>query len=167
MYPDAPLILNQRNEGGAAWFKSFEGNLGFFRSLTYYLLYFPINVKKFGVGLSPEFYDVYQDFVQLEAEKHGCKVLIWKAADGWEPLCKFLDKEAPKDEPLPWVNDSAAIRHEHRQEGSRRARHPVVGSLSWAAILGGAYAAWRYGPQLAGFASSRMGHMLGNAALFN
>ncbi|PNY26397.1 Uncharacterized protein TCAP_03670 [Tolypocladium capitatum] len=176
MYPDAPLILNQRHGGGAAWFKSFQGSLGFFQTWTYYLLCFPIksdrlhwtmhqiarrrSVEKFGVGLSPEFYDVYQDFVQLEAEKRGRRVLIWRAGDGWGPLCQFLDKEVPKDEPFPWVNDSATMTTVKKVLMMR-------GILSWAAILGGAYTAWRYGPQLAGVLSSKMGHMLGNTARFS
>lgn len=176
MYPDAPVVLNQREGGGAAWFRSFQGSLGFFGTLTYYLLCFPVKsdrlhwtihqiagrtcVKKFGVGFGPEFYDVYQDFVQLEAEKRGRRVLIWRAEDGWGPLCKFLGKEVPKDEPFPWVNDAATM-------STVKAALVVRGILSWAAILGGAYAAWRYGPRLAGFASSKMSLMLGSAAPFS
>jgi Sulfotransferase domain len=32
------------------------------------------------------------------------KLLVWKPADGWEPLCEFLDVPVPS-EPLPHVND--------------------------------------------------------------
>jgi Sulfotransferase domain len=32
------------------------------------------------------------------------RLLVWEAADGWEPLCEFLEVEVP-DEPLPHAND--------------------------------------------------------------
>lgn len=31
------------------------------------------------------------------------RLLEWNVQEGWEPLCKFLDKEVP-DEPFPHVN---------------------------------------------------------------
>ncbi|KAM0366855.1 hypothetical protein ACHAPK_008335, partial [Fusarium culmorum] len=31
------------------------------------------------------------------------RLLEWTVQDGWEPLCKFLDKPIP-DEPFPHVN---------------------------------------------------------------
>lgn len=34
------------------------------------------------------------------------RLLEWSPADGWEPLCAFLDRPVP-DEPLPHINDSA------------------------------------------------------------
>jgi hypothetical protein len=36
------------------------------------------------------------------------RLLVWQPADGWEPLCEFLDVAVP-DEPLPNVNDSSAF----------------------------------------------------------
>ena len=32
------------------------------------------------------------------------RLLVWQAADGWEPLCEFLELEVPPD-PLPHLND--------------------------------------------------------------
>lgn len=32
------------------------------------------------------------------------RLLVWEVADGWEPLCEFLELDAP-DEPLPHAND--------------------------------------------------------------
>jgi hypothetical protein len=32
------------------------------------------------------------------------RLLVWEPADGWEPLCEFLDVDVPS-EPLPHVND--------------------------------------------------------------
>ena len=157
MYPDAPIVLNQRSGGGVAWQQSMDNNLMFFGSWSYYLLCFPIKtdrlhwnihrvanrdwVKKWGVGPGAEFYDVYQDFILSEAKKRGRDVLVWKAEDGWEPLCKFLGKEVPKNEPFPWVNDAATIKMLKRILVAR-------GILSWMALLGGGYATWRYWPAM-------------------
>jgi len=33
------------------------------------------------------------------------RLLVWSVADGWEPLCEFLDVPVP-DQPFPAVNDS-------------------------------------------------------------
>lgn len=33
------------------------------------------------------------------------RLLEWKVAEGWEPLCKFLGKEVPEEE-FPRVNDT-------------------------------------------------------------
>jgi len=33
------------------------------------------------------------------------RLLEFQAQDGWEPLCGFLGKPVPKDEPYPWVNE--------------------------------------------------------------
>ena len=157
MYPDAAIILNQRKDGGVAWMKSFANSLSFFGSWAYFLSCFPVKSdrlhfmihqvagriwkERFGVGLSPEFYDVYQEHVLREAKKRGREVLVWKAQDGWEPLCKFLGHEVPKGEPFPWVNDAATVQTVKRILVAR-------GLLSWAAIFGSTYAAWMYWPQL-------------------
>jgi len=34
------------------------------------------------------------------------KLLEWTVEDGWEPLCRFLDKGVP-DEPFPHVNKAS------------------------------------------------------------
>ncbi len=36
------------------------------------------------------------------------RLLEWSAEDGWEPLCKFLGKDIPK-EPFPNTNDAAGF----------------------------------------------------------
>ena len=33
------------------------------------------------------------------------RLLVWEAADGWEPLCEFLEVPVP-DTPFPYLNDS-------------------------------------------------------------
>jgi Sulfotransferase domain len=36
------------------------------------------------------------------------RLLVWDPAEGWEPLCAFLDVDVPAD-PLPRLNDTAAF----------------------------------------------------------
>ncbi|OAQ73631.1 TPR repeat containing protein [Pochonia chlamydosporia 170] len=170
MYPDAAIVLNQRQDGGEGWMKSFTNSLGLYMTFKYYAMCFLCTsdrihynihqemgkrwVKKFGVELGPELYDAHQDFVLREAKERGREVLIWKAQDGWDPLCKFLGKETPKSEPFPWVNDTATMKVLQRILISR-------GLLSWAGLLGGVCVACRYGPSLFGLASVRLVSMFG------
>jgi hypothetical protein len=37
------------------------------------------------------------------------RLLVWNPAEGWEPLCEFLEVETPS-EPLPRLNDTASFR---------------------------------------------------------
>lgn len=163
MYPDAAIVLNQRSGGGSAWFKSWKGALGFFETSTYYRICFLGKINRlhhnihqaildksrsrFGADLSAEFYDVYQDYVLREAEKRGRKVLIWKAEDGWEPLCQFLGQKAPVNEPFPWVNEAANMMVVKRILVAQ-------GIISWISLLGGMCGAYRYGPKLWAAANS-------------
>ena len=41
---------------------------------------------------------------QVHANVPAEKLLVWDPADGWEPLCAFLEVDVP-EEPLPHVND--------------------------------------------------------------
>lgn len=35
------------------------------------------------------------------------RLLEWSVEDGWEPLCKFLGKPVPENEPFPHANSAA------------------------------------------------------------
>ncbi len=37
------------------------------------------------------------------------RLLVWDPAEGWDPLCRFLEVEVP-DEPLPRLNDTLSFR---------------------------------------------------------
>jgi hypothetical protein len=52
-------------------------------------------------------HDRYNDEViaTIPAER----LLVWKPADGWEPLCEFLEVPVP-EEPIPHVNDTEAFK---------------------------------------------------------
>jgi hypothetical protein len=38
------------------------------------------------------------------------RLLVYEVKEGWEPLCDFLGVEAPKDKPVPHLNDSDSFR---------------------------------------------------------
>ena len=45
---------------------------------------------------------------QVKADVPADRLLVWEPADGWEPLCEFLDVAVPAG-PVPRVNDTAAF----------------------------------------------------------
>jgi hypothetical protein len=45
---------------------------------------------------------------QVIADVPAEKLLVWNPADGWEPLCEFLEVGVP-DGPVPHVNDTSAF----------------------------------------------------------
>ncbi len=45
---------------------------------------------------------------RVKADVPADRLLVWEPADGWEPLCEFLDVGVP-DGPVPRVNDTAAF----------------------------------------------------------
>ncbi|KAH0492945.1 hypothetical protein TgHK011_007870 [Trichoderma gracile] len=97
--------------------------------------------------------NAYQKFVLERARKRNREVLTWTAEDGWEPLCKFLGKDVPEEEPFPWVNDAAAMKLIKRHLIAR-------GVASWLAVFGGADAARTCGPSLVQIASHLVQHLL-------
>ncbi|KAF5695076.1 ARCA-like protein [Fusarium denticulatum] len=58
------------------------------------------------------------------------KLLEWTVEDGWEPLCKFLDKPVP-DEPFPHVNKASGW-EKHEAEVTKRY---LMSALSGVAVL--------------------------------
>ncbi|ROW16233.1 hypothetical protein VPNG_01971 [Cytospora leucostoma] len=58
------------------------------------------------------------------------RLLEWTVEDGWEPLCKFLDKPVP-DEPFPHANTAAGFAGVEARIGKKY----VVGALKNLAIL--------------------------------
>ncbi len=49
---------------------------------------------------------IYTDKIRAEIEPE--RLLIYKVQDGWEPLCKFLNKEIPQEK-FPYLNESVAM----------------------------------------------------------
>jgi hypothetical protein len=46
---------------------------------------------------------------EVKATVPSERLLVWDPADGWEPLCAFLEVDVPAD-PLPRLNDSQSFR---------------------------------------------------------
>ena len=64
-------------------------------------------------GLSrKEAFIAHYEYVKKTVPKE--KLLCHRSAEGWEPLCKFLDKPVPA-EPYPNVNDAALFVKLHAQ----------------------------------------------------
>jgi len=148
MYPDAKVILNQR-DSAQKWHKSITGTLKFFSSKRYLLAcylwstdYWHWKVhqaakvywkRRFSTGDGPdglfviETYDRHNNWVREAAKERGKTILEWQPEHGWEPICKFLDKPVPQ-KPFPRLNDENTIRTLVTILVTR-------GLLSWAALL--------------------------------
>ena len=75
-----------------------------------------------GEGAAVEFY--HKHVAEVRAAIPAERLLVFNVAEGWEPLCRFLDCPVP-DVPFPRINDSQAVLSSYRT---------VVG-LTWTALL--------------------------------
>ncbi|MCY1079359.1 sulfotransferase family protein [Archangium lansingense] len=52
--------------------------------------------------------EVYNRHIE-DVKKHvpAERLLVYEVKEGWEPLCRFLGVEVPKDKPFPRLNDTA------------------------------------------------------------
>jgi len=132
-FPDAKVVLSVRD--GRAWARSMrstiwavlhdDGSLahhlavaqGFIDpAMRAYTEFMGDMIGRAGLfGPTPQRYD--EDALVAGMERHNAAVrahvptgqlLEWSPADGWEPLCEFLEAPVP-DVPLPRVNDSASF----------------------------------------------------------
>jgi hypothetical protein len=130
-YPDAKVVLSVRD--GRSWARSMRstiwGVLYDEGSVSHHLsraqgcvdpsmrAFTELMKAVFGMsalfGPTPEQFS--EDALVAGMERHNAAVrahvpagrlLEWSAADGWEPLCEFLERPVPAA-PLPHVNDSA------------------------------------------------------------
>lgn len=160
MYPDAIVILNQR-QSAEAWLESIGQSLQFFGTMWYYVptflwqtdrLHYWLHIYGYErlkerfpniTGLyTTQFYHLHNEWVREEAKKRGRKVVEWYPSDGWNPVCEALGKAPPKDgRPFPRLNDSAQMKMVKRILVGR-------GLISWALLGGALWAGWTYGPGL-------------------
>ncbi|KAH9905935.1 hypothetical protein F4778DRAFT_779325 [Xylariomycetidae sp. FL2044] len=132
MYPDAKIVLNQRKSADV-WATSLEDSLMFFHSWTYRICTFLIKTDRLHVRMQLESFDLfnrhhgyqysewsrathiawyqrYNAWVLSEARKRNREVLLWQPSDGWDTLCKFLDRPVPPASvPFPHANDKHEI----------------------------------------------------------
>ncbi|KAF5244781.1 hypothetical protein FAUST_2298 [Fusarium austroamericanum] len=151
-YPDAKVVINMRPDG-KVWAKSAEESFWFFFSpwfkwvgmlWTNDRLWYKLNMvtkakckEDYGTTdiFSAECYDTYYRRLLIEAKKRNREVLIFKAEDGWEPLCKFLGKEVP-NEPFPRLNEKKTFQIVKRIFIAK-------GLLSWVALFGATWGVWK------------------------
>ncbi|KAF2464562.1 uncharacterized protein BDR25DRAFT_380789 [Lindgomyces ingoldianus] len=72
------------------------------------------------------------------------RLLSFHPKDGWVPLCDFLGKEVPKDEPFPRVNDAASTVNLHYFIVVLRLWHIGRKYFGMAAVVGIAYGLARW-----------------------
>jgi hypothetical protein len=142
VYPDALVICTVRDPD--AWFKSMEVVRD--ASTRWFLRFvlFPIPGMRYFVdyidGMKNQWNHLYGHALPTAKsyEKHieylkrvvpNDRLVFFSVQDGWEPLCKALGKDVPKDVPFPRINDGEAI--------DRLAKRMVTkGLLRWLAICG-------------------------------
>lgn len=132
-FPDAKVVLSVRDSG--AWARSIRNTLWTVErdpgSPVYHLalaastvnagmrafIEFMENVHKTSGLLGPSAERFDTEAVIAAMERHNAEVrarvpagrlLEWSPADGWAPLCEFLEVPVP-EAPLPWVNDSGSF----------------------------------------------------------
>ena len=62
------------------------------------------------------------------------KLLVYEVKEGWEPLCKFLGVEVPKNKPFPHLNDTDTFRKMIRRRLTFALAAPMV-VLSLAGLM--------------------------------
>jgi len=155
MYPDAKVVLNGR-PNSELWARSCAESLGFFFTPWFKWagmlwktdrLWYALNMEcrryckaNFGADdlFTAKMYETYHESVRAEAAKRGKEVLEFKAEDGWEPLCGFLQKDVPNT-PFPRLNEKKTF-------AVIKAIIIAKGLFSWAALFGSGWVMWQYGP---------------------
>lgn len=162
VYPDAKVILTIRDLD--AWHKSSEATimgildsrlLNFLALLDTFFLrrWLPMSrlvlygmfqsdetFRKRGKEIHAALHDEIREMVPKE------RLLEYRLADGWDPLCKFLGHDLPKI-PFPRINESAEFNERNVVMAKRallrfaKRSLPVIAAL---AAVGGAYLLRRF-----------------------
>ena len=122
MFPDARVILGLRNVADVS---QQVDRQGIWKGPMYWITYFVPELhqgflmnnlwdeqikEKYGVGVrSTRYYELHNEDIRRIVPRE--KLLEFKAADGWSPLCKFLGKGVPSGEDgqaFPHRNDAQA-----------------------------------------------------------
>lgn len=61
--------------------------------------------------------DVFNQHIE-DVKKHvpADRLLVYEVKEGWEPLCRFLGVEVPKDKPFPRLNETADFHRMMREK---------------------------------------------------
>ncbi|GAM87427.1 hypothetical protein ANO11243_054510 [Dothideomycetidae sp. 11243] len=127
MYPEAKIVLNQRKDP-ATWPTSIKRTLAFFGTSTYFYtcclwttdrLHYSMHQivhalvpQMYGTNdlFSRELYDAHLDKVRRAAKERNKPILEWEATQGWQPICDFVGKPVPMNEPFPHANDEKEVK---------------------------------------------------------
>ncbi|KAG8159137.1 hypothetical protein KVR01_010798 [Diaporthe batatas] len=164
-YPDAKIILTERDFD--AWFPSFDAEVlrplfgpwvdlflkgvgaivgnraGFAMQKTVSGFFGGARTLEELHLRAPDVFRQHSEAVKAHVVPE--RLLVYRVGrDGWEPLCRFLDKEVPQGKQFPRVND----RDSHRQgdEAIKRAMalQAARNTLPFAMAVAAAWAGWFY-----------------------
>lgn len=109
-YPDASIILTTREED--RWFESMRSTLWQYKHerekspvgyFTGKYVWGEEEPEKNGKRVFRE----HNELVMKVAKERGRDVLVYEVKQGWEPLCRFLEKDVPVGVDFPRKNDWA------------------------------------------------------------
>ena len=124
-YPEAKYILTTRPGGAEAWWKSMQVLMWHLRR-DWWRTLFRVSIlpvyfirrsddcvqlirevweRRFG-AIGPGIYEKHNESVKKLVPHE--KLLVYDVREGWEPLCKFLEVEVPK-EAFPNLNDAESM----------------------------------------------------------
>ncbi|KAK3319399.1 hypothetical protein B0H66DRAFT_559397 [Apodospora peruviana] len=90
----------------------------------------------------------HHDEIRDKCRGREGKLLEFKLADGWEPLCEFLGREVPRDTetgevvPFPHANEAKALRAKLIEQQVEMLKKAGVALMPWMGALGVAGAGW-------------------------
>lgn len=160
-YPDAKVVLTVRDTEG--WHKSCVNTIfttvagspyqmlgvriatwcGFPIRGFYEMTKKVVSEQAIGDDYNPSLvkqrYEDYNEEVKRECPPE--KLLVFRASDGWEPLCKFLGKAVP-DQPYPHTNDTVQFQKKSTDDQCNRLRdcgsayaHSIRSCISLCALV--------------------------------
>ncbi|KAF4454271.1 hypothetical protein F53441_3272 [Fusarium austroafricanum] len=151
-YPDAKVVLNTRKDLDAWHASAMKTLVGVNKSWAFYILSWLSkdcfwawhSYERFlwpglfraldgnivtGIGRNGKWvYKEHCNMIRGLVPKE--RLLEWSVEDGWEPLCKFLDKPVP-DEPFPHANNQVA----YREQEIKLQKRYMMGALPGLGIL--------------------------------
>lgn len=157
MYPDVKIVLNGR-PNSKLWAQSCYDSLGFFFTPWFKWvgmlwetdrLRYALNMEcrrsckeKFDTDdiFTAKMYETYYASVRLDAKRRGKEVLEFRAEDGWEPLCQFLEKDVPNT-PFPRLNEKKTFT-------TIKIILIAKGFFAWLFLISAGWMTWKVGTYL-------------------
>ena len=97
------------------------------------------SIERHGKRIHREHCDMIRGILRNEPDR----LLEWTVQDGWEPLCKFLDRPVP-EEPFPHVNDAVGFKGREKQAMELWFKQGFKNVALAIAVLVGIIVAWRF-----------------------